>query len=99
MAFDLLGELYELLAQLRVLTLGAAELRERAHDQDVCGDRALTVEDAREHRHALFRERVREIAAPPAAFCVVFSKATVLRSASTILSYIARMPFCVEAGH
>jgi len=44
---DRLSELYELLAQLRVLALGAPELREGAHDQDVCGDCALAMEDAR----------------------------------------------------
>lgn len=57
MALDPTDELFDALAQLGVLALCAAELHERAHDQDVHGDSSSAPQDAREHGNAFLCER------------------------------------------
>lgn len=65
MSVDPLGDLLDPLTQVDVLDLGASQLHEGAHDQDVHRGGAVAGQDAREYGHALFGEGVRQV--PPSA--------------------------------
>ena len=63
-------ELVQAPGQFLVAGYDLAQPHEGAHDFDVDGDGARTVQDGREHRHALLGECVRGIAPAATARCV-----------------------------
>ena len=63
-AFEALLEFREFAGEFDVISEELARLHEGAHDGDVDLHGALAAQDAGEHGHPLFRERIGEVAAP-----------------------------------